>query len=79
MTQITSPMKAIRQNCLECAGGSANEVKLCPVIKCPMYAFRFGKNPFSKRTLTEEQKEASRERLKKARELNPNNKETSND
>jgi hypothetical protein len=27
---ITSPLKAIRQNCIECCGGSKHEVSLCP-------------------------------------------------
>ena len=68
MADITSPLKAIKQNCIDCSGGSANEVKLCPCTNCPMYPFRFGKNPYTKRVFTEEQKEASRERLKKVRE-----------
>jgi len=66
---ITSPLKAIRKNCLDC-NGNAQEVKLCPCTNCPMYPFRFGKNPYNKRKpMTEEQKEAARENLKKAREL----------
>jgi len=62
-----SPLKAIRQNCLDC-NGTANEVKLCPCTGCPLYPFRFGKNPFIKRTMTEEQKGLAKERLAKARE-----------
>jgi hypothetical protein len=64
---MTSPLKAIRQNCLEC-NGTANEVKLCPCTSCPLWPFRFGKNPYSKRKLTEEQKEAARVRLAEARQ-----------
>jgi hypothetical protein len=65
---ITSPMKAIRQNCIECAGGSPTEVSLCPCTNCPMYAFRFGKNPYrKKRVMTDEQREASIKRLAEAR------------
>lgn len=41
-----SPLKAIRLKCLDCSGGSFNEVKLCPVEKCPLYPFREGRNPF---------------------------------
>jgi hypothetical protein len=63
----TSPLAAIRENCLEC-NGNALEVKLCPCTSCPMYPFRFGKNPYSKRTLTEEQREAAATRLKLARD-----------
>lgn len=68
-TTITSPAKAIRAKCLDCCCGQANEVKLCPAIHCPLYPFRFGKNPFhAKREMTQEQKEAAAERLRIARE-----------
>lgn len=40
-----TPLKAVRLKCLDCSNGSSNEVKLCPVEKCPLYPFRFGKNP----------------------------------
>ena len=66
--KITNPLKAIRQNCLECAGESATEVKLCPCTNCPMHPFRFGKNPFrKKREMTEEQRAAASKRLSEAR------------
>lgn len=65
---ITSPLKAIRAKCLDCCCGQSNEVKLCPVENCALWQFRFGKNPYRKREMTEEQRQASAERLKKARE-----------
>jgi len=66
---ITSPMKAIRAFCVECCGGSAHEVSLCPAKECQLYEFRFGKNPYrSKREMSEEQKAAASERLRLARE-----------
>ena len=66
---ITNPMKAIRAFCVECCGGSPNEVKLCPAQNCQLYAFRSGKNPYrSKRELTDEQRAAAAERLRQARE-----------
>lgn len=66
MEYKTSPVKAIRQKCLECGEGSANEVKLCPVERCPLYPFRFGKNPYrQKRELTDEQHAEMAERLRK--------------
>ena len=37
-----SPYQAIRAKCLDCAGGSYNEVKLCIVTDCPSWAWRFG-------------------------------------
>lgn len=59
-----SPLKAIRLKCLDCSCGSSNEVKLCPASKCPLYPFREGRNPnIGKRELTEEQKEAARNRM----------------
>ena len=40
-----TPMKAIRAKCLDCCCGQAKEVRLCPVQKCPLYPYRFGKRP----------------------------------
>lgn len=62
-----SPIKAIRAKCLDCCCGQSNEVLLCPCTDCPLYVFRFGKNPFTNRTLTEEQKIAAGERMRKWR------------
>ena len=49
------PSKAIRAKCLDCMGGSSNEVKLCVCnghgrevgrsTLCPLYVFRFGRTP----------------------------------
>ena len=60
-----SPIKAIREKCIDCCGGSVYEVKLCPVTKCALHPFRFGKNPFCHRhvELTDEQRKAIGERL----------------
>ena len=67
--QITNPVKAIRAKCLDCCYGSSKEVALCTAEKCPLYPFRFGRNPYrQKRELTEEQIAAARERFAKARE-----------
>lgn len=60
---ITSPIKAIRQFCLDCCGGSSNEVKNCTSQICVLKPFRFGKNPYNKRTMTDEQREQARERM----------------
>lgn len=40
-----TPMKAIRAKCLDCCCGSSNEVRLCTIENCPLYSYRFGKNP----------------------------------
>lgn len=64
----TNPVKAIRKFCLECCGDSSAEVKTCSAPRCPLYAFRFGKNPYrKKREMTEEQREAAKTRLAEAR------------
>ena len=58
----TNPVKAIRAKCLDCCCGQANEVRECPITDCPLYAFRFGKNPYRKKVeLTEEQRERLRQ------------------
>lgn len=63
----TSPVKAIREFCLGCCGGSSNDVKSCTAPNCALFAFRFGKNPYIKREMTEEQREAAKIRLAEAR------------
>lgn len=63
---ISSPLKAIRANCIECCCGNRNEVKLCPSTNCPLWAFRLGKNPYRKgREFSEEEKAQASERFKK--------------
>ncbi len=76
--QITSPIKAIRAKCLDCCCEDRNEVKFCTAEKCPLYSFRFGKNPFmNRKPMTEEQKAKARERMLNMHNLK-NNKETTN-
>ena len=68
MEKRISPLKAIRLKCLNCCCGSSNEVKLCPVTTCPLYAFREGHNPnIPKRAYTTEEREAVGQRLTKSR------------
>lgn len=47
MKRLT-PVRAIRLKCLDCSAGSSNEVKLCLIEDCPLYKYRFGKNPARK-------------------------------
>ena len=62
----TNPVKAIREHCLDCCGGSALEVQTCTVTKCALHPFRLGKNPYrTKREYTPEQKAAMVARLTK--------------
>ena len=45
----TNPVKAIREKCLDCCCGSAQEVSMCVIEDCALYAFRLGKNPYRKK------------------------------
>ena len=40
-----TPMKAIRQKCLDCCCGQFKEVRLCPCKECPIYPYRMGHRP----------------------------------
>ena len=66
--QKKSPLQAIKMKCWDCCGGSSDEARLCTCEDtCVLYPFRMGKNPFKeKRVWTEEQKEAQRNRFKRA-------------
>lgn len=65
MKEIKSPGKAIRAKCLECSNGNPNEVRYCPCTDCPLYVFRFGKNPYrTPRQMTDEQREAAASRMR---------------
>lgn len=70
----TNPVKVIRAYCLDCCLASSYEVALCPAANCPLWPFRFGKNPYrAKREITEEQRQRGREsmaRLQAARRGN---------
>ncbi len=43
--KIIRPLKAIRAKCVDCCGGSGVEVKFCEIEDCPLFIYRFGKNP----------------------------------
>lgn len=61
----TTPLKAIREKCIDCSGGSKKEVRLCWASNCPLYPFRMGKNPYrKKRKVAETQKSDLLKRLK---------------
>lgn len=40
-----SPLKAIRQGCLECMNFQTHEITMCPSTECAFHQYRFGKNP----------------------------------
>lgn len=44
--QSPRPLKAIRAYCVQgCNAGKPSGVRKCTDVDCPLFAFRFGKNP----------------------------------
>lgn len=69
MAEIRNPVKAIKAFCIDCMGGSYNEVKNCQSNTCALHPFRTGRNPYrQKREMTAEQRENAIERLRQSRE-----------
>ena len=44
-TKRPTPLKAARQHCVDCCGGNTSEPAHCPSTACPLWPFRFGRNP----------------------------------
>lgn len=42
---MKSPLKSIREKCLECSNNQKGEVLNCGILDCALYPFRLGKNP----------------------------------
>jgi len=42
---MLTPVKSIRLKCIICSAGQLKEVRLCPDTECPLFPYRFGKNP----------------------------------
>jgi hypothetical protein len=40
-----TPVRAIREKCLDCSCGSVYEVTHCRITSCALWTFRLGKNP----------------------------------
>ena len=64
-----SPLKAIREKCVECMGGRESEgylkrISECVSPDCPIYEFRHGKNPHHTQNLTIEQRTERRTRFR---------------
>lgn len=67
--KILTPLRAIRTKCIDCSAGSMKEVRECVMLDCPLYPYRLGKSPNRKpRILTDEEREALRQRMAKMRE-----------
>lgn len=60
-------MKVIRAKCLDCVCGSLAEVRDCASVDCANWPYRMGKNPFRTKILTDDQRAALADRLKKSR------------
>ena len=45
MSKKTSPLRQIREHCLDCCGASTKEVRFCALTDCPIWPFRFGCTP----------------------------------
>jgi hypothetical protein len=39
-----SPLRAIREKCIDCSGGSVAEVRRCEAVACPLWPFRAGRH-----------------------------------
>ena len=53
-----SRAKAIRLNCIQCCCGNAAEVARCHMLRCPMWPFRMGTDPYHAQTLSAEERAA---------------------
>ncbi|PDT80046.1 hypothetical protein [Sinorhizobium sp. BJ1] len=42
-----SPMKAIREKCLDCCCNQPSEIRACETVKCPLWPFRSGTHPYT--------------------------------
>lgn len=42
---MKTPLKTIRDKCIDCCGGQKKEVRECTVKKCPLHPYRMGKRP----------------------------------
>ena len=40
-------LRAIRKNCIECAGDSTDEAKYCSALDCQLWPYRLGRTPRS--------------------------------
>ena len=77
-----SPLKAIREKCVECMGGRESDgyvkrISECVSEDCPTYDFRFGKNPYHIQNLTVEQRQERSERVKLVAPYKKRSKKTS--
>ena len=65
-----TPVKAMREMCIECMGGRGSEdyrrrMKECVSVDCPIFAFRFGKDPNRSPNLSDDQRKRMANRMDK--------------
>jgi hypothetical protein len=65
-----TPVKAMREKCIECMGGRGSEdyrcrIKECVSVDCPIFAFRFGKDPYRSPNLSDDQRKRMANRMSK--------------
>ena len=48
MDKVLTPVAAIRAQCLVCAKGKVRVVRKCVKQDCPLFQYRFGRNPARK-------------------------------
>lgn len=53
-----SPMKAIREKCLDCCCGQQSEIRACQSVKCALWPFRSGAHPYTSSKLENPLQEA---------------------
>lgn len=68
MANLKNPVKAIHVFCVGCMSSGYTSVEDCPNESCVLHPFRTGKNPYRVRTMSDEQKRSTAERLQRARE-----------
>ena len=66
----SNPVKAIREMCFECMGGKQVDgvrtlIADCASSDCALFDFRFGRNPFHTKNLSDEQRKAMAGRARK--------------
>ena len=54
MSEILTPIKAIRAKCLDCCCGQKQEVRLCPITDCTLHPYRMGHRPKSEQENAEQ-------------------------
>ena len=45
VSNVLTPVKAIRAKCLECSNHHLKDIRGCLVTDCPLFPYRLGKNP----------------------------------